>query len=79
MNRDGAMTSLWQQANTYKTANTAIKYEYDVLIVGGGITGLSTAFRLKESVPCHGSRFSMDGKLLTDPAHTDLKRIDLTD
>lgn len=27
--------------------------------------------------PCHGSRFSPDGKLLTGPARTDLERIDL--
>lgn len=49
MNRDGAMTSLWQQTSEYKTNKAGIKDEYDVLIVGGGITGLSTALRLQEN------------------------------
>ncbi|MDO9374158.1 MAG: FAD-dependent oxidoreductase [Ferruginibacter sp.] len=29
--------------------------------------------------PCHGSRFSFDGKLLTAPAVTDLQKVDLTE
>ncbi len=50
MNRDGARTSLWQANKTdYQPINrwdtTAV---YDVLIIGGGITGLTTALLLQQ-------------------------------
>jgi NADH dehydrogenase FAD-containing subunit len=50
MKRDGANTSLWQENETYIPAN-ALKPEdeYDVIIVGGGITGMITALVLQES------------------------------
>ena len=49
MERDGALTSLWQQADDYKVNNTNSKAEYDVVIIGAGITGLTTALLLQES------------------------------
>lgn len=49
MNRDGALQSLWQQE--IKTFGTppAIEEQYDVAIVGAGITGLSLAIKLMEA------------------------------
>ena len=51
MNRDGAAKSLWQDnlddyvpSNPWNKDNT-----YDVLIIGGGVTGLVTALLLQES------------------------------
>jgi len=49
--RDGALTSLWQ-ANTqpYITTNKPDRnVVYDVIIVGGGITGITTALQLQEA------------------------------
>ncbi|PWV56758.1 FAD-dependent oxidoreductase [Chitinophaga sp. S165] len=49
--RDGALTSLWQ-GNTapYIVSNRPDKnIVYDVIIVGGGITGISTALLLQEA------------------------------
>ncbi len=49
MNRDGANTSIWQDnIDNYTPGNNWDKNKvYDVLIVGGGITGLTTALLLQ--------------------------------
>ena len=49
--RDGSCTSLWQDSvDTYASTNTAERnYLYDIIIVGGGITGISTALLLQRS------------------------------
>ena len=50
MNRDGNTKSIWQDGiEEYQSKNQWDKNEtYDVLIIGGGITGLSTALVLQE-------------------------------
>ena len=50
MNRDGNTKSIWQDGiEEYQSKNQWYKNEtYDVLIIGGGITGLSTALVLQE-------------------------------
>ena len=49
--RDGANTSIWQDSSTaYITTNTiAPGKQYDVIIAGGGIAGVSTALLLQEA------------------------------
>jgi len=49
--RDGCNISLWQESvNEYKPANKiGSSILYDVVIVGGGITGISTAFHLQKA------------------------------
>ncbi len=48
--RDGHNKSLWQQVEPYVPQNSwSPKQIYDVLIVGGGITGLTTAVLLQEA------------------------------
>jgi glycine/D-amino acid oxidase-like deaminating enzyme/nitrite reductase/ring-hydroxylating ferredoxin subunit len=49
--RDGQNTSLWQaNVNPYITKNSGdIRALYDVILVGGGITGISTALMLQRS------------------------------
>lgn len=51
MNRDGSTKSLWQAiGDDFQAFNAWDKGKvYDVLIVGGGITGLTTALLLQES------------------------------
>ncbi|MDJ1504870.1 FAD-dependent oxidoreductase [Xanthocytophaga agilis] len=52
MRRDGKTTSLWQdQIPDYESDNQALKSGkiYDVLVVGGGITGITTALLLQKS------------------------------
>lgn len=51
MNRDGSTTSIWQDGLAeYVSRNEWSKLQvYDVLIIGGGITGLTTALQLQES------------------------------
>ncbi|RYY21087.1 MAG: FAD-binding oxidoreductase, partial [Chitinophagaceae bacterium] len=48
--RDGYQVSLWQDSVLpYESSNNASNSDpYDVIIVGGGITGLSTAILLQE-------------------------------
>lgn len=49
MKRDGANKSIWQDTADYQPLNAWDKSRpYDVLIVGGGITGLTTALLLQE-------------------------------
>ncbi|MGK6352624.1 FAD-dependent oxidoreductase [Parapedobacter sp. DT-150] len=54
MKRDGVLPSLWQYTSRtaarqpHRAANLADR-AWDVLIVGGGITGLTTALRLQEA------------------------------
>src|SRR5687767_5773375 len=49
--RDGTCTSIWQdEATPYLPANTPDQHAvYDVIIAGGGITGISTALLLQQS------------------------------
>lgn len=54
LTRDGLLPSPWKRASTdsselAKTSDTRIDYSWDVLIVGGGITGLTTALLLQEA------------------------------
>jgi glycine/D-amino acid oxidase-like deaminating enzyme/nitrite reductase/ring-hydroxylating ferredoxin subunit len=51
ISRDGTCTSLWQDAvPPYRPANTPeLKKVYDVIIAGGGITGITTALLLQEA------------------------------
>ncbi len=51
MNRDGANLSLWQQdMPNYESVNPVKANQiYDVLIVGAGITGVTTAFLLQQA------------------------------
>ena len=49
--RDGACISLWQgTSQPYEVTPAAGEHEqFDVIIVGGGITGISTALLLQEA------------------------------
>src|SRR5690242_14161265 len=49
--RDGANQSLWQQTSQAYTPTTQIDISknYDVVIAGGGITGISTALQLQQA------------------------------
>ena len=51
MKRDGALESIWQhqQDNHQPTKTTTTETTYDVLIAGGGITGLSIALLLQKA------------------------------
>jgi len=51
MQRDGALTSLWQyKLPGYNSRTDAIPNEvFDVLIVGGGMTGITTALQLQKA------------------------------
>src|SRR5690606_5621222 len=50
--RDGELTSVWQDhvGNSFESQENRFSNQlWDVAIVGGGITGLSTALRLQEA------------------------------
>ncbi len=51
MKRDGALTSLWQhKMPEYISQSSSVSNEvFDVLIVGGGITGITTALQLQKA------------------------------
>ncbi len=50
MNRDGLNLSLWQSISAYNDSNKNLPAGiFDVAIIGGGITGLATAFILQKS------------------------------
>ncbi|MGN6530179.1 MAG: FAD-dependent oxidoreductase [Ginsengibacter sp.] len=49
MERDGATTSIWQDLEPYISAITNIETSYDVVIVGGGITGITAGLLLQNS------------------------------
>ena len=51
MQRDGALTSLWQHGipGYVPRTNTISKDVFDVIIVGGGITGITTALQLQKA------------------------------
>lgn len=48
MNRDGARKSIWQEEIKSFSSDPDFEAVYDVVIVGGGITGVSTALKLKQ-------------------------------
>lgn len=53
MNRDGFTTSLWQSNMPNYTSKKTDKKNCDVLIAGGGVTGITTALLLqKQGVQC---------------------------
>ncbi|WP_265131518.1 FAD-dependent oxidoreductase [Chryseobacterium oranimense] len=53
MNRDGARKSIWQEEIKTFSSDAGFDQLFDVAIVGGGITGISTAVRLqKEGKKC---------------------------
>jgi glycine/D-amino acid oxidase-like deaminating enzyme len=48
--RDGARTSLWQDSVPYYSGgDMPTGHSYDIAIVGGGITGITTALLLQEA------------------------------
>jgi len=50
ISRDGGLTSLWQEdASPFSTPNRPSRLRYDVAIVGGGITGVTTALLLQKA------------------------------
>lgn len=51
MNRDGALTSLWQDAMPEYKSKDILDYDvlYDVIIAGGGITGITTGLLLQKA------------------------------
>ncbi|SDR11039.1 hypothetical protein SAMN05421664_3598 [Chryseobacterium soldanellicola] len=49
MNRDGARKSIWQEEIKTFSADVDIDQLFDVAVVGGGITGISTALKLQLS------------------------------
>lgn len=48
MNRDGARKSIWQEEIKSFSSDPDFETVYDVAIVGGGITGVSTALKLQQ-------------------------------
>jgi glycine/D-amino acid oxidase-like deaminating enzyme/nitrite reductase/ring-hydroxylating ferredoxin subunit len=50
MKRDGSKISLWQETDTYLPSNSESLKDtrYDVIIVGGGMTGVLTGFLLQQ-------------------------------
>ncbi|GEN74546.1 FAD-dependent oxidoreductase [Chryseobacterium hagamense] len=49
MYRDGARKSIWQEEIKRFSSETGFHHQYDAAIVGGGITGVSTALKLQQS------------------------------
>ncbi|RMZ59491.1 FAD-dependent oxidoreductase [Chryseobacterium nematophagum] len=49
MYRDGARKSIWQEEIKRYTSEADFQQLYDVVIVGGGITGISTALKLQQA------------------------------
>lgn len=49
MYRDGARKSIWQEEIKRFSSETGFHQLYDAAIVGGGITGISTALKLQQS------------------------------
>lgn len=49
MERDGATISIWQDMPPYISINKNAERHYDVIIVGGGITGITTGLLLQDA------------------------------
>lgn len=49
MYRDGARKSIWQEEIRRFSSDAVLNQAFDVAIVGGGITGVSTALKLQQS------------------------------
>jgi len=49
MYRDGARKSIWQEEIRRFSSEADLHQLYDVAVVGGGITGVSTALKLQQS------------------------------
>ncbi len=50
MKRDGLQKSLWQEIETYVSKTTTLPAQpFDVIVVGGGITGITTALLLQKA------------------------------
>jgi glycine/D-amino acid oxidase-like deaminating enzyme/nitrite reductase/ring-hydroxylating ferredoxin subunit len=47
--RDGTCTSLWQENAAYLSRNSSSAKHFDVAIVGGGITGITTGLLLQQA------------------------------
>jgi glycine/D-amino acid oxidase-like deaminating enzyme/nitrite reductase/ring-hydroxylating ferredoxin subunit len=89
--RDGAYVSLWQEMPVYQTQRkVTAKHVYDVIIVGGGMTGLTTALSLQKAgknclvVEAHNIGFGTTGgttahlnTLLDTPYSTIIKNFGL--
>ncbi|WP_042721521.1 FAD-dependent oxidoreductase, partial [Flavobacterium sp. B17] len=48
MYRDGARKSIWQEEIRKFPSEASLQELYDVAVVGGGITGISTALKLQQ-------------------------------
>ena len=49
MKRDGALESIWQHKKEDYKSKESVNISYDVLVAGGGITGLTTALLLQKA------------------------------
>ncbi|WP_390455760.1 FAD-dependent oxidoreductase, partial [Chryseobacterium sp. Alg-005] len=49
MYRDGARKSIWQEEIKRFSSTTDLNQPFDIAIIGGGFTGVSTALKLQQS------------------------------
>ena len=68
------MESIWEKSALRMDFDTLDgNKNTDVLIIGGGIAGILCALKYNKAAhtwdcPCHGSRFTEDGKVINGPA-----------